>query len=100
MPIKDETIDDVRDRAAYAEGRALQLADQVRELTGTHPIIDRDIDFYIASLETEERIQQECPGGRDLSFAFDCANAARDVVQALRRYRLSLHLAGRLDVSE
>jgi hypothetical protein len=65
---------------------------------GTHPIIDRDIDFYIASLETEVRIQRR--GGRDESLAIDCVRAASEVLQALRRYRLALHLAGRLDVSE
>jgi hypothetical protein len=72
-------------------------SDTLRRSLGTHPIIDRDIDFYIASLETEVRIQRSCGGGRDDSLAIDCVRAASEVLQALRSYRKALHLAGRLD---
>jgi hypothetical protein len=65
----------------------------------THPIIDRDIDFYLASLETEERILRSCRGGRDEQIAAYCCDTAMAVVQALKSYRKALEDAGRIDAS-
>ena len=66
----------------------------------THPIIDRDIDFYLASLETEQRIQRSCRVGRDEAIAVNCCDTAFDVVAALKAYRKALEIAGRIDVRE
>jgi hypothetical protein len=66
----------------------------------TNPIIDRDIDFYLASLETETRILRSCRGAKDEDIASACFCAARDVLHALRRYRGALEAAGRIDGDE
>jgi hypothetical protein len=73
------------------------IATNTGELTMTDSIIDRDIDFYSGSLEQEKRIMRSCAGAKDEQIAADCAKAATEVLQALRRYRIALHLAGRLD---
>jgi hypothetical protein len=60
-------------------------------------IIDRDLSFYQASLETETRIMRSCRGGSDEYIAKDCQTAAEEVLKALQRYRLALHIAGRIE---
>lgn len=54
MPIKIETIDDVRDRAAYAEARALQLADQVHDLLDALKLALRALNGGADSLTATE----------------------------------------------